>query len=329
MKYKFGGVGSSKSASVSKPANVSNIVINSPYGDYSIVYNENGKLMSDPDTSIYFGVLLDSKGKKYDDVVIKIINSSSNEIHQLFNENITLNTISQTKAIKYVPIKYDYITPTPTDRTFKLITQRVGPSLDKIKGPFTAKKCLAILYQGIEALQALHEADVGFIHNDIKPGNMCIGLRDPQNLKLIDLGISYQYSKKKETYPKVQNRINGTPYYVSPEVWYGKDLAPVSRKHDLQSLLYVILELYNGKLPWKEIKLEGVRWEQVPQLRKQIADYKETAIVQEIDRIRDKEFVKILINYFDNVWSLGPFETPKYTKLLNKIKRYPGFKRDI
>jgi serine/threonine protein kinase len=225
---------------------------------------------------------------------------------------------------------YEYLPPSkPTDKYYTLIMQRVGPSIEQISKNkrLSALTCLAILYQAVEALQALHEENI--VHGDIKPGNMCIGLRDPQNLKLIDLGISSRYSTDREAWPRLENRINGTPYYVSPEIWFGKDLAPVSRKHDLQSMLYTVLELYNGRLPWRDIKLEGIKWEQVAAARKQIADYKETAVVAEIDKIQDPFLVKVLINYFRNVWNLGARETPRYKKLMNGITRYPGFTRDI
>ena len=296
------------------------------------IYYEKDKIMSDPDTSIYFGRVTDNTGNKIDDIVVKVVSENSREVEQLMNENNKLNIIETTSVAKYIPRKYDFIVPEYShDNTYKLIMQRVGKSLESIsaKQKISAKTCLSIMYQAIEALQALHEAGVGFAHNDIKPGNMCIGLKDPNNLKLIDLGISEQYSKLRENYPRVQNRINGSPYYVSPEIWYGKDFMPVSRKHDLQSLLYVILELYHGSLPWKNITMQGVNWSQVPAARKQIADYKDTAVVSEIDKIRDPEFVNVLIQYYTIVWNTGLFKKPGYKKLMNRIKRYPGFTRDI
>jgi serine/threonine protein kinase len=323
MKSRFGGLAVSKMV---KPLPAQN-VIQGWYGYY--VYSEKDKIMSDPDTSIYFGKMLDNNGNYLDEVVIKMVEATSYEANQLYNENNKLRAISQTNASRYIPMMYEYLPPAYANGKYNLIMQRVGPSIEQIskKKKLSALTCLSIMYQGIEALHALHAEN--FVHSDIKPGNMCIGLHDPQNLKLIDLGISSIYSTGKEAWPRLENRINGSPYYVSPEIWFGKDLVPVSRKHDLQSLLYTVLELYNGRLPWRDIKLEGVKWEQVPAARKQIADYKETAVVAEIDKIQDQRFVEILINYFRNVWSLGPRETPKYKKLMDGIRRYPGFMRDI
>lgn len=325
MKNRFGGLAVSKMV---KPLPGQH-VIKTRYG-YYYVYSEKDKIMSDPDTSIYFGTMLDHTGNYLDEVVVKIVNAHSFEVDQIYNENIMLKAISETRASNYIPVMYEYLPPAKAeDKYYILIMQRVGPSIEQISKnkKLSALTCLAVLYQGVEALQALHEQNI--VHSDIKPGNMCIGLRDPQNLKLIDLGISSRYSTGKEAWPRLENRINGSPYYVSPEIWFGKDLAPVSRKHDLQSLLYTVLELYNGKLAWRSVKLEGIKWEQVPAARKQIADYKETAVVAEIDKIQDAMLVNVLINYFRNVWSLGPRETPKYKKLLKSIRRYPGFTRDI
>jgi len=323
MKNTFGGLAVSKMVKT-----LPKQYVLERHGRY-YVYSEKDKIMSDPYTSIYFGKMLDYTGNPLDEVVVKIVSMKSlDEVNQVYNESSMLNIISDSRASKYIPVKYEYL-PALYDKYYVLIMQRVGPSIERLSKNklFSAQTCLAILYQAIEALEALHEQNI--VHSDIKPGNMCIGLRDPQNLKLIDLGISSRYSTGKEAWPRLENRINGTPYYVSPEIWFGKDFAPVSRKHDLQSMLYTVLELYNGRLPWRDIRLQDVKWEQVPALRKQIADYKETAVVAEIDKIQDPYLVNILINYYRSVWSLGARETPKYKKLMNGIRRYPGFTRDI
>jgi serine/threonine protein kinase len=333
MKNKFGGLSGSK-LSVLGAQVPSDKPYNGPFyltrGDIIYSYYESGAISTDEYTTIYFGEALNKRGKKLADIVIKIVKKvAPTEVNQLKNESLIVNGLAGTPVAKYIPARYDFIAMDNSPE-YILVSERVGPSLESLLKKyqtFSINSCLSVLYQGLEALAALH--DTGFSHEDIKTGNMCIGLRDPQNLKLIDLGISIKYMVSKNAYPRFEDPTNGTPYYVSPDVWYGKGTTPVSRKHDLQSLLYVVLELYHGDLPWKKIKMEGINISKVPAARKQIADAKEAFIVELIYSTLDPVFIKILVNYYSKIWELHSFETPPYAKLMDSIKKYPGFTRNI
>ena len=43
----------------------------------------------------------------------------------------------------------------------------------------------------VERLKKLHES--GYVHADLKPENICIGLDDPHRIYLIDFGLSSQW----------------------------------------------------------------------------------------------------------------------------------------
>jgi serine/threonine protein kinase len=257
------------------------------FTDYDItyIYTHKNAISTDDYTTIYFGEAY-INGKKIDDVVIKQVNSNNlTEYGQLSNELSVSRRITGTSATKYVPKVYTFIPPrTSKDRYYTLVFERVGPSLERIllNGKLPIKTCFSILYQGVEALEALHSA--GFVHSDIKTGNICIGLHDPQNLKLIDMGISITYGDSPDVL-RLEDRDNGSPYYVSPNIWHGKNLEPISRRHDLQSLLYVFLELYHGKLPWRSVVLDNVPLSSIAARKKQIADQKEIFIISLIDDI--------------------------------------------
>jgi serine/threonine protein kinase len=294
----------------------------------SYLYYPRDKIATDEFTTVYFGEAF--KGpRKVKDVVVKIVSADSyEETSQLKNENIVFGQLYNSAVRPYIPEIYLFRVSSGTRPYYTLISERVGPSLETfINKQLSIKTCLSILYQGIEALEALH--NTGFVHDDIKSGNMCIGLSDPQNLKLIDLGLCMKFMESATGIPRYEDRDNGSPYYVSPDIWYGRNVQPVSRKHDLQSLLYVFLELYHGTLPWRSIRLEGVEYKFVAGRKKQIADQKQIFIVQQIDNILDPKAREILIYYYNLVWSTGPFDKPNYKKLKAAVKRYPGFTRDI
>jgi hypothetical protein len=111
--------------------------------------------------------------------------------------------------------------------------------------------------------------------------------------------------------------------YVTPDIFYLRGKAQLSRKHDLQSLLYVVLELANGTLKWKQDSKKV--YKDFMLQRKHIADLKDTFVVHEIDQISNQDFRNVLIYYYSYVWNLKVFQKPDYTRLLNRIKRVPGF----
>ena len=208
---RFGGI------APSKPKTITEITII----DFGVkyTYSKKNKIQTDQHTAIYFGL---RNGK--DNVVIKIVKDSYTEVSQLMNER---NVYYYLQPGKHFPKFYTFIPPKENGpMEYTLITEQFGPSLEnllerykKMDLPF----CLNVLYQGIEALEQLHS--IGYVHNDIKTGNMCIGLNDPENIKLIDFGITWRYPENKKDYSKALHKITGTPYYVSPEIFYGKGKA--------------------------------------------------------------------------------------------------------
>lgn len=325
---KFGGATLSRTQPVPPQVNPDDLPYVLMDNRISYLYYPKDRIATDEYTTVYFGEAFKGS-RKVKDVVVKIVSADSfEETSQLKNENLVFQQLYKTAVSPYIPEVYVFRVSSSTRRHYTLISERVGPSLESfIDKQLSIKTCLSILYQGIEALEALHST--GYVHDDIKSGNMCIGLGDPQNLKLIDLGVSMKFMESASSVPRYEDRHNGSPYYVSPEIWYGRDLQPVSRKHDLQSLLYVILELYNGSLPWKSLRIEGAPYKYVAGIKKKIAEQKEIFIVREIYNISDRRAREILIYYYDFVWSLGPFQNPGYRNLKSAIRRYPGFTRDI
>ena len=53
------------------------------------------------------------------------------------------------------------------------------------------ESCLLYPLFQIERLRVLHE--LNYLHNDVKPDNILIGHTDPEQIYLIDFGISTRY----------------------------------------------------------------------------------------------------------------------------------------
>jgi serine/threonine protein kinase len=106
---------------------------------------------------------------------------------------------------------------------------------------FNTHSIYKIIFEIIEAIEEIHNR--GVIHQDIKPSNI---LLSDNEIKLIDFGTS-----RMEQDIRVCEEIS-THTYASLNVHYGKVLG---EKDDLWSFLFVVLDLLNEKLPWKDDKV--------------------------------------------------------------------------
>ena len=101
-------------------------------------------------------------------------------------------------------------------------------------------------------LESLHNA--GYIHQDIKPENVTLGLgKDTATIHLIDFGMAKSYKKYKSQdhiEEKMSGLMFGTLLYASVNAHKGMLL---SRRDDIQSLVFMLIYMCNGELPWPQI----------------------------------------------------------------------------
>jgi len=113
---------------------------------------------------------------------------------------------------------------------------------------------------GIQAFTATREMHgVGVVHRDIKPSNFMTGSTERTKgcVYLLDFGLSRPYRKPDGILmiPRVQPGFVGSTRYASPNAHDGRELG---RGDDLMSLLYVVVEMRLGRLPWRNIGARNV-----------------------------------------------------------------------
>jgi len=116
-----------------------------------------------------------------------------------------------------------------------------GDLKQKIKHRLSQEEIINIITKLSEALAYAHSK--GFIHRDIKPGNIIFN-EDKQPI-LADFGIARAISFSDQTI--IDGMVLGTPHYSSPEQASNKN---VDHRTDLYSLGVVYYEMLTGKKPF-------------------------------------------------------------------------------
>ncbi|CAI2361773.1 unnamed protein product [Moneuplotes crassus] len=117
------------------------------------------------------------------------------------------------------------------------------------KGTFSEGMACKIIKQVLSALAYLHSKNI--IHSDLKAENIMFFEKDAKDLhvKLIDFGMATKFNPKEKL-----SQVQGTPYYLAPEILKGK----YDEKADIWScgvLLYIML---SGGPPFRGKSLKEV-----------------------------------------------------------------------
>ena len=107
-------------------------------------------------------------------------------------------------------------------------------------GAIPPRAAARLVAQAARAIAAAH--DRGFVHRDVKPGNMLVTREG--RLKVADFGIARALSESALTLP---GTTMGSVHYFSPEQARGEMATPAS---DIYSLGIVLFELLTGRRPW-------------------------------------------------------------------------------
>ncbi|AUX39290.1 uncharacterized protein SOCE26_006740 [Sorangium cellulosum] len=107
-----------------------------------------------------------------------------------------------------------------------------------------------ILAQVCGSLQEAHEK--GIVHRDLKPANIFLTKRagEEDYVKVLDFGIAKRDERSTKAEQKLtqQGTVLGTPPYMSPEQFTGKEL---DARSDIYSLGVLTYEMLTGRLPFE------------------------------------------------------------------------------
>ena len=164
-------------------------------------------------------------------------------------------------GLPHIPKLYDFVeNKTLNFIVMELLGKNVA-NYKKSKHDFNPLCAIDILIQMLNSIEALH--DRGYIHRDIKPTNFVMGKYLPNDAKaenivyMVDFGLAKLHLDKnmKAIPPRANTDFRGTLTYASLNAHNKKEL---SRRDDLWSFFFVILDLLNETLPWRNCKDDKV-----------------------------------------------------------------------
>ena len=193
-----------------------------------------------------------------------------------------------------------------------LIQQKLGRSLSELftenKKKFSLNEMCLIGIQCIERLQWIHSKN--YVYRNIKPENFVIGIDDPHVIYLQNFYLCEKYkSSKTNQHAKLKytKEIVGTERYGSINALRG---LRQGRKDDLESLCYMLIYFFLGKLPWQGIKASN----EISKMEMLLDEKKKFKIENY------KQIPKDFCNLFKYVKSLKFEQEPKYSIMIRLLQ---------
>ncbi|CAD5210979.1 unnamed protein product [Bursaphelenchus xylophilus] len=142
-----------------------------------------------------------------------------------------------------------------------VVMELLGPSLSDLQDSMPGEKfslstIVRVGIQMLNAIEAMH--GMYFIHRDIKPGNVAIGVKNKTQVYLFDFGLARRFVELDEKAGKIRVRpprtnapFRGTYHYCSVQQ---HDYQDSCRRDDLWAMMYTLIEFRTRILPWEHEK---------------------------------------------------------------------------
>ncbi|HYM75951.1 MAG TPA: protein kinase [Candidatus Dormibacteraeota bacterium] len=235
---------------------------------------------------------------------IKIVNDSiagdANFLQRFQTEAVITRKLRHPHAVRVDDFDY-----TEDGRPFIVMELVEGKNVGEVlqaEGPLRVPRAVRIATQAAQALGAAHK--LGFVHRDIKPGNIILTTDEQgqETAKVLDFGIAKlrQAAGDAQSGMTMTGMVVGTPLYMSPEQFMGKKSGgEIDGRTDLYSLGVVLYQMVTARLPFEGDTLYSLMMqhmqgtvrppdELVPEL--QIPALLSQVILKAIDKSRDLRF---------------------------------------
>ncbi|PAV79443.1 hypothetical protein WR25_10637 [Diploscapter pachys] len=159
-------------------------------------------------------------------------------------------------SVKHICELYDYGSKKPN---FVYVAMTIlDKDLHRLRGEQPEKRFsfgtwIRIGMQTLKAIEEIHK--IGFISRDIKPGNFAPGQKmnkQSRTIFMYDFGLARRYVDKHGNHQATRCEVGwrGTTRYGSLNAHLRQDL---SRRDDIESWYYMLVEFTKGSLPWRLI----------------------------------------------------------------------------
>ncbi|TNV83274.1 hypothetical protein FGO68_gene1889 [Halteria grandinella] len=161
------------------------------------------------------------------------------------------DVLKQIQGLNHTPPVYEFVERGGAGQNF-IVMKLLGKNLanqKKILGDsLTIDVAINYLLQMIDSIEEVHQR--GFIHRDVKPSNFVIGKGlQKDKVYIVDFGLAKQHLSNGKPIPmRAQADFRGTISYASLNAHLKIEL---SRRDDLWSFYFVILEFLDENIPWK------------------------------------------------------------------------------
>ena len=185
---------------------------------------------------------------------------------------------------------------------YYMVINLLGESLQSIKNKDCSLPLSIVLKIGIKMitlLETIHNR--GLVHRDIKPENFLLGPNnDMDRIHIIDFGFGRSYLLNGGYGHIPQKKTHGIIGSLTYASLNAHALTELSRRDDMESLVYVLINLYLGALPWQDTPAS-----KIDEAKRQIAFHDDVP--------------PVFKRYLQNVRSLKFEEAPDYAQLIKSF----------